>query len=547
MKYLSCFGLCLNLLFQDILTNSCEQLDFNSSHEQQKKWQAASLKIGEIIFHINPVFDESNTSENKGLAYWTNRLHIQTKTHVIKQQLLFKVGDLFSIEKLQESERIIRANDFFYDANIQPLKVCNKQVTVRVEVRDMWTLLPDIGLKRSGGDNDSRLGFRDSNFLGLGKEVVLVRKTDEERSGFTLTYKDPNLFGSRYKMRLKYEDNNDGELHEFNLQRPFYAQKTLWSNGLILKSSERKDKLYFRNNVIQEFVNQHEFIKAFIARSVESSDHRTHRLLLGYSSSQNDFFSTEATAPSEVFPENRKYAYPWLAWQMVDNAFIEVRNFNHMKRTEDLNLGWDVWFQLGHASDDTGSDDQGYVFEGYLRKNFKITAKQILSFDTTLSGIKSDEGLLDFKTTVSTRFYHNRSENQQFYGLIQFSKSQHLFNDKQLLLGGNTGLRGYPSRYQNGDRSFLITIEQRFYFNYELWQLFDTGGVVFADAGRAWFKNSNNGTNGGVLKDIGIGLRFSPTRAAKNMVLHLDFAIPLDKDKTDLDAFQINFEAKKSF
>ena len=127
------------------------------------------------------------------------------------------------------------------------------------------------------------------------------------------------------------------------------------------------------------------------------------------------------------------------------------------------------------------------------------------------------------------------------------SKTQRLFTDKQLLLGGDSGLRGYPSRYQSGDRSFLINIEQRFYFNYELWQLFDTGAVVFADIGRAWFNDRDNGINGGILKDIGIGLRLSPTRAGKNVVLHLDFAIPLDKDDKDIGDIQINFEAKKSF
>lgn len=547
MSSINLYALLMYLLTHDPLANSCEQHEAEIGLEQQKQWQTANLQIGAIIYRINPIFDETKTSENTSFTRWANRLHIRTKPHVVKQQLLFKEGDVFSIERLQESERIIRSNAFFYDASIKPLKVCNNQVTVLVEVRDLWTLLPDIGYTRNGGGDNSRLGFRDSNFLGLGKEVVVVHKRDDERSGVTFTYFDPNLLASRYRLRLQHEDNDDGTVHAFNLQRPFYALQTHWSNGLILKRSEQLDKLYFRNHVIQTFEHQQKLINTFIGRSVQSGDNITHRWFLGYTFNQHDFFSTEASVPVEDIPENRKYAYPWVAWQMIENAFIEVTNHNQMNRTEDLNLGWDVWFQLGHASESMASGNQGYVFDGYLRKNFKLGVKRVLNIDTTLSGIKSDEGLIDFKTIVATRFYYNHSDNQQFYALLQLSKSHRLFKDKQLLLGGDLGLRGYPSRYQSGDRSVLISIEHRFYFNYELWQLFNTAGVVFADIGRAWFKRRDNGINGGVLKDIGFGLRFSPTRAGKDVVLHLDLAVPLDKDDKGLNALQINFEAKKSF
>ncbi|TMO59376.1 hypothetical protein CWC19_21370, partial [Pseudoalteromonas aurantia] len=89
--------------------------------------------------------------------------------------------------------------------------------------RELWTLLPEISFSRSGGENRSTFGFRDSNFLGWGKRVSLVRTNDEERSGYEFTYDDPNILGSRYRGRLEYADNSDGKRHWLSVTYPFYA------------------------------------------------------------------------------------------------------------------------------------------------------------------------------------------------------------------------------------------------------------------------------------------------------------------------------------
>ncbi len=548
-------GCCVLLLLIHGLCKGQETVDLNNcqpplkpfTEELQKQWQAAGFKIGEITIGINPIFDQNQPDEDTALARWTNRFHIQTKPHVIKRQLLFQTGDPFSIDLLQESERLIRANDFFYDAKITATAVCGDQINVLVEARDLWTLIPDLDYKSSGGDTSSRLGFRDSNFLGLGKQVVVVHKSDENRSGLSMTYTDPNLFGSRYRLRLQHENNDDGDLSVLRLGQPFYAFSTPWSSSLNFLQHEREEDLYFRNDETQTFIQDERAFSASYGQAYATTTSRTHRWLVGYTSEDNKFTNSPETVATEPLPADRKYAYPWLAWQLLDNNFSELININQLNRTEDLNIGWDVFLRLGHASDGTGSDDEGWVFDGYVRRNYNWAVGRILSLEAEFSGIESDEGLLNFNTTMNSRYYHSWSDKHQLYAALSLSKSHRQFTDQQLLLGGDTGLRGYPSRYQSGDRSFLLTLEHRIHFNHELWQLFDTGAVIFADVGRAWFKDQDNGLNGGVLKDIGIGLRLSPTRAGKDVVLHLDIGFPLDTDDPDLDDVQINFEAKRRF
>ena len=113
-------------------------------------------------------------------------------------------------------------------------------------------------------------------------------------------------------------------------------------------------------------------------------------------------------------------------------------------------------------------------------------------------------------------------------------------------LGGKSGLRGDPLRYQTGDSKLLFTVEQRYFTDWYPWRLFRVGGAVFFDVGRTWGDNPIGEPNLGWLKDVGFGLRFAPTRFSTNKVAHLDFAFPLDGDPS-IDSVQILLEAKRSF
>ena len=100
--------------------------------------------------------------------------------------------------------------------------------------------------------------------------------------------------------------------------------------------------------------------------------------------------------------------------------------------------------------------------------------------------------------------------------------------ERQLLLGGDNGLRGYPRRFLDGDRRFLLNVEQRFYTHWELFNLIHAGAAVFMDAGNAWY--AGGADSPGLLKNVGLGLRLSSSRSAKGAMVHLDVAYPLDGD-----------------
>jgi outer membrane translocation and assembly module TamA len=115
-----------------------------------------------------------------------------------------------------------------------------------------------------------------------------------------------------------------------------------------------------------------------------------------------------------------------------------------------------------------------------------------------------------------------------------------------LLLGGDSGLRGYPLRYQSGLRKVLATIEQRYYTDIYAWRLFRVGAAAFVDVGRAWDSYAPSRARDGWLSDAGVGLRIVNTRTAYGNVIHMDVAMPLNAS-ADIRKVQFLVKTKTSF
>ena len=144
------------------------------------------------------------------------------------------------------------------------------------------------------------------------------------------------------------------------------------------------------------------------------------------------------------------------------------------------------------------------------------------------------------------RYYLRQSVHRVFFASVSGTVASHLDPEEQLLLGGDNGLRGYPLRYQAGDASALVTLEQRFYTDWQPLKLFNVGAAVFFDAGRTWGQDAFAAPPAGWLKDVGLGLRLGSARSGLGNVLHIDLAFPLDRG-SDIDSVQLLIETRRSF
>ncbi len=107
--------------------------------------------IGEVRVVAQDIFDEKNPGEGNRLFRIANRLHRTTRPGVIQSQLLFRPGDVFSPELVEESARLLRSHDYLYDVAIRPVLRGDGKVDVEVKTRDVWTLEGGASFGRAGG------------------------------------------------------------------------------------------------------------------------------------------------------------------------------------------------------------------------------------------------------------------------------------------------------------------------------------------------------------------------------------------------------------
>ncbi|MBN7798258.1 BamA/TamA family outer membrane protein [Parahaliea mediterranea] len=507
------------------------------------------VAIGSIRIRRFAVFDNNDPAESGALYRWANNFHSVTREWVVRDNLLVEEGEAYEQRRIEESERILRNLKFIYDARVRPWRWCGDTVDVEVVTRDIWTFLPSISFSRSGGENTYALGFRDSNFLGTGKQVLLEYDSDEERAGYTLNYSDPNVMGTRWQLRARYTDNDDGYDHNLRINRPFFSIYERWAAGGELGELKLEEKLWFRGDEVAEFDHEQDDYRLFGGYAAHPEPgKRVSRWLYGYTYQRHNFSFSDSDIPPSSLPEDRTYSFPYFGYQSVEDEFAELHNFDYLSRTEDVFIGERYQWSLGYSSEGLDATRDQVAFQGSYDNTLLAGNGQLWVVGSTLSGFWTldDESFENLWWHVESRYHYKQTRQWALYSGLRLEYTDGLTGENQVVLGGATGLRGYDRNYQAGDRSVVWNLEQRYYSDWHPFRLFRVGLAAFVDVGRAWYENRDNGSNGGVLADAGIGLRLNSSRAEKSAVVHVDVAFPFVKDD-DVDGVQVLFTVKDRF
>jgi hypothetical protein len=502
--------------------------------------------IGEISIAPQDVFDTEDSGDDTSLFRLVNSLHVTTRPETIESQLLFSPGSAYSARALAESERILRGSRYLYDARIRPVAYHDGAVDVEVRSRDVWTLTPGFSFGRSGGSNTTSIELEELNLLGRGTELSIGATSGVDRDSKSIVYHDRQLFDSWWGLGAQISDNSDGYNRALDLEQPFYALDTRRAGGVTLLDSDRVDSLYDLGEIVDQFRTQQKFAAAYAGWSAGLQNGWVRRWRAGLRYDVSEFSAPTDISTSNVVPPDRKLVYPFLGYELVQDAYVTTRNRDQIERTEDVCLGWRFGAELGWADPSFGSDRSALITSANLSKGIDLSPRQTLLLSGALSGRIEGSAVADGLASVVGRYYFRQSDRRLSFVSLGVDAAARLDPDHQLLLGGDTGLRGYPLRYQAGEGRLLFTAEQRWFTNWYPFRLFNVGGAAFFDAGRTWGDNPTGTSSLGLLKDVGVGLRLGNARSASGNVLHLDIALPLDGGNS-IDQVQFLVETKARF
>ena len=502
--------------------------------------------IGEIRLDKANVFDLSNPAENNWLYRLANRLHIVTRDKTIKKQLLFKSGDPYSEQRVDESGRILRRNMYLFDVDIRPVHYEDGKVDLVVKTNDVWTLNPDVSVSRSGGENRTKLGVEENNLLGRGQILRVSRIEDVDRISDSFEFGDRHLGRSWVSANLRIADNSDGKSQAFSAVRPFYALDTRWSAGGGFLDDDRRDTLYLLGEEAAEYQHRREYRTLFGGWSQGLKEGRVRRWTVGFVHDYNRFSPVpDPTLPAAI-PEDRELAYPFVGLEIIEDEFETSRNRDQIGKTEDFFLGSRFSASLGWSDVAFGAGRDALIVSTNASRGFGSLQERALLLTGSASGRVESGHAVNSQLSFDARYYRTQSRKRLFFATLSATAGHALDLDNPVQLGGDSGLRGYPLRYQSGDSKMLFTIEQRYFTDWYPFRLFRVGAAVFADAGRVWGDDPLGGRRFGWLTDVGFGLRLSPTRSSSGKMVHLDVAFPLGGDSS-IDRVQFLLESKRSF
>jgi outer membrane protein assembly factor BamA len=508
--------------------------------------QEAGAVIGEIRVVTDNIFDLDDPKENNALFRLANALHIRTKPGVIKRTLLFRSGEPVSVRLIEESERLLRGNRYIYDVSIRPIAVHDGVVDIEVRTRDTWTLDPGVSFSRSGGVNSSGISLQEYNLLGTGVAIGISRTSDVDRSGTEFNVSTDHAFDGWTGISYAIAELDDGSSQAVKVARPFYALDTRWAAGVSAGKFDRIDSIYNGGDIVGQYRHKQDSAEAFGGWSRGLAEGWTRRYTLGLSY-QDDAYAIEPdrTAPSSI-PDDQTLVGPFLRYEVIEDSFEKFKNRNLIERTEYFLTGFHSRLQIGHAFTGLGSTRDLWLYSANVGNGYEFSGDHNLQLSASLSGQYGDGQGERQLVSGSSRYYRPQGQRTLFYAAASAQAIRNPEIGDLLLLGGDSGLRGYPLRYQSGERRVLLTFEQRAYTDWYPFRLFRVGGAIFFDVGRAWGGEIQNTANPGWLSDVGFGLRLLSARSAFGNILHADVAFPLNADPS-IDSVQFLLKTKASF
>lgn len=508
--------------------------------------EKAGAVIGEIRIRPQNIFDLEDPRENNRLFRFANLLHITTREEPIRRSLLFKRGEWLSVRRIDETERLLRRQNYLYDVEIRPVAYEDGVVDLEVVTRDTWSLKPEINIGRSGGFTSSSFAIEENNLLGSGISTSIARVSEVDRTGTRFNIANKHAFGPWTGIDYSFSDLTTGETQSFSLSQPFYAFDVRAAAGVSVAKSDHIAPVYRAGAVVGEYRESSSGLEAFGGWSTGLVESWTQRLSAGLSHQDNDYSLDPARRAPEALPENVILTGPFVRYELLEYDLHRLQNFDLIERPEFFDLGLHATVQLGRAMQGLGSTRDATTYSLGVSDGMHHGGDHILLASASVSG-RRDGAAHRQRLNASARYYRRQASDALFFASVSGSVSKSPDISDVLQLGGDNGLRGYPLRYQTGDQRVLLTLEQRVYTDWYPFRLFRVGGAIFLDTGRAWGGKFGQGAaNPGWLSDAGLGLRILSTRSSFGNVIHIDLAFPVQTGP-GIDPVQLLFQTRASF
>ena len=501
--------------------------------------------IREIKIEVRDIFNENDL----GVFYrGVNAVKVSTNESIVRQELLFKEGDVYNEFVIQESERSLRRIPYLRKISITPL-FDGGAVDILVSVQDTWTLFPFISFTSGGGTNKQSAGIAETNLLGYGKRLELLYADDEGREKIEGVWDDRRLFGTYQQLTLGVFDRSDGYRTVGFYGRPFRSLVEPYAWNVDTDFFDLVGRLFDEGDESFIYREKHEAVTAGATLAYGDPTSRVNRFSFGYDylsarfqeATDQDFDDADVDPDSvsrdpALLPDNRQFSGPFVALQSISPEFVAMNFLDRFDRVEDFNLGNEFYGRMTFAAEAFGSTKDTLLFNISDADGYRFSPTAFGRGKLSITNRVDTESVNNTVVQADLRYYNvfgakywGRTYLGKYtlVGSLSIDFADRLDKDKQLLLGASNGLRGYEDRAFDGDQQILLNLEQRVHLIEDLYKLISVGGAAFVDVGGASYNGLGDVLTDELRSDVGIGLRLGFPRSSGGSVIRIDLALPL--------------------
>ena len=471
--------------------------------------------IREILILPDNIFD--STELYSPIYRGMNKLHFTTKPYVVRQQLLFAVGQRWDSTLVNETARNLRSLSIFTSVVIDSIPT-DSGVIARVRTRDAWAFGIVFSINTSGSQVGYAFGFNDRNVLGSGTQLQFQYGQNPTRDSVLVGVTRRMLFGSNYDLGVLLSRLSDGNNDTVSFGLPFRTIESPKGWTLAAKVNNGRILQFYGGDPVAGDTLRRAFqlVSLNPAVAIHSTDERYVRLGLYAQVERNDFQPYDLPA-SDMSKTYTAAFGPYLA--LGHPKFHHIEFYQAGGRVEDLQLGYTA--TLGLYFTPAG---WGYGANG-LAPSISLSAGQgtphgFLLETLSASSVFNTNGLDSGSVNAGVTAAWFPSARQLLIAYAGVGAQKNGYPGEEYELGFGYAVRAYPQYAYTGNRMFITAAEYRVIIWPDIYKLVAAGFGVFVDHAGAWYTGSPQRTG----TDVGAGLRFGSRKGTGAILMRADIA-----------------------
>jgi len=473
-----------------------------------------------------------------------NRIHVNTRDKVIRNNLLIKKGDRVDPFLLSDNERILRKLSYIDDARIIVISdtLSSDTIDILVLTKDVWSLGVDMKVKDI---NSASVSMYERNLFGMGHDFnnkVSFNGDEFPSWGYNGYYMISNIGRSFIDGRISYKNTFEQKIYGLNLSRGFVTPSIKYAGGLTVNQVKSMLNASESDQQLKETALEYSYQDIWIGRSLslfkkQNNNLGRSKVIVSARIIRKQYLNRPYTAIDSNISYHNSIIY-LNSLAISSRKYYKSNLIYSFGRTEDIPYGF--LFEFIYGMEQLEYYDRLYTGLKITNGNYFTNIGYYyigLSLGSYLRDSDFEQGAIKVDINLFSRIFEIKSFKFRHFFNVDYTNGINRTESERININKSNGLRDFESDLVRGTNKLVFTFES-VCFTPVFFYGFKFAVFGFANVGTVGFDNSSIfGQN--FYSGLGLGVRLRN----ENLIfktIQIDFSF-YPQIPPDHNVFKFNF------